>query len=685
MEKLLKITVAVLFIVGQLNLPLFSQESAKPLELAKVTDEGLTAQDVYAYLSEQIPIVITAAKHEQKIDEVAASITIITGDEIKSYGYRTLGEVLRGVTGFYVSDDRNYEYLGIRGYYVPGDYSNRVLVLLNGLTMNQPTFGAGFFGSEWGIDLDIIKRIEIVRGPGSALYGTYALFGVINIITKDGKDLEGIKFSGTYGDYKLKEGSIISGKKFNNGLGLSIAGKVSRTPGKDLYFPEFDNITNNNGVFKNGDWNRSHMLLANLTYGNLTMQSGINGRDKGIPTGSFGTIFNDNKSKTIDTNYFIESKYRADIDKTKSIMTRIYTNQDWYYGDYIYWYSDISTGEPYKNSSSEWTKDNWLGSEIQFDWKNSKRNHFTVGTEYQHHYKHHMMVYDQDLREPNDYFIYYDDKRQFSYWSLYLQDIYNPLKNMSFVLGGRYDYYSTFGKTINPRIGWIINPWRKSTLKLLYGSAFRSPSLFEMFFKSSTVVDNPNLKPEKLKTAEVVFEHNLRKNITTSISGYQTNISDVIFGVDVGGGQIQHQNSGKVKANGIEWNLKGIWKGIEGHFGYNHQKTINKVTNKKMINSPANSGNMGLSIPFLKNKFRFASEVIYLGKRLTLKVGEKVPDYFLTNITLYSDKIVPNLELTFKVNNIFNQTYYDPVSADLTQTKIKQDRKKFWARIGYKF
>ncbi|MCK4591194.1 MAG: TonB-dependent receptor plug domain-containing protein, partial [Candidatus Latescibacteria bacterium] len=124
----------------------------------------------------------TAAKYEQTISEAPASVTIITSEDIKRYGYRTLDEVLMSVRGFYTRNDRNYAYMGIRGFSRPGDYDNRILVLINGHTLNENVYGAPFFGTDLGMNLDTIERIEIVRGPGSAVYGTGAMFAVVNVI-----------------------------------------------------------------------------------------------------------------------------------------------------------------------------------------------------------------------------------------------------------------------------------------------------------------------------------------------------------------------------------------------------------------------------------------------------------------------------------------------------------------------
>jgi len=125
-----------------------------------------------------------ASKYAQTSAEAPASVTIITSDDIRNHGYRDLQEVLETVRGFYVSNDRNYPYLGVRGFSRPTDYNNRVLLLIDGNTMNEQVWGGTPIGSDLPINLDAVERIEVVRGPGSVLYGTSAMFGIINIVTK---------------------------------------------------------------------------------------------------------------------------------------------------------------------------------------------------------------------------------------------------------------------------------------------------------------------------------------------------------------------------------------------------------------------------------------------------------------------------------------------------------------------
>src|ERR1700683_2720780 len=131
--------------------------------------------------------VVGASKYEQKQSEVGAAVSVITRQEIKAFGWRTLDQALASLPGVYVTYDRQFTYLGVRGFSLPGDINTRVLVTINGNRVNDPIFDSGPFGREFPLDMDLIERIEFIPGPGGAIYGQNAIFAVVNIITRTGK------------------------------------------------------------------------------------------------------------------------------------------------------------------------------------------------------------------------------------------------------------------------------------------------------------------------------------------------------------------------------------------------------------------------------------------------------------------------------------------------------------------
>jgi outer membrane receptor for ferrienterochelin and colicin len=110
-----------------------------------------------------------ASKHLQEGADAPSSVTVINAEQIRQHGYRTLADVLQTVRGFFVTNDRNYSSLGVRGFARPGDYNTRILLLVDGHRINDNVYDEAMIGTEFPIDIDLIERIEIIRGPVSPL------------------------------------------------------------------------------------------------------------------------------------------------------------------------------------------------------------------------------------------------------------------------------------------------------------------------------------------------------------------------------------------------------------------------------------------------------------------------------------------------------------------------------------
>jgi outer membrane receptor protein involved in Fe transport len=145
-------------------------EGVVPTSEPTPTSEPAQTFGEEAMLLGETPIVYSAAKYEQKITEAPAAVTIITADQIRKYGYRSLHQVLQSVPGFFISNDRLYDYLGIRGFNRPADFNSRFLLLVDGHRLNDAMFDQAPIGTDSPIDVDLIERLEVVRGPSSSLY-----------------------------------------------------------------------------------------------------------------------------------------------------------------------------------------------------------------------------------------------------------------------------------------------------------------------------------------------------------------------------------------------------------------------------------------------------------------------------------------------------------------------------------
>ena len=231
-----------------------SAQDSKPQDLSDMSIEQLSQITVYS-----------ASKHEQSVSDAPSSVTVITGDEIQRYGYRTLADILETVRGFYITSDRYQSYVGVRGFGRLGDWNSRILLLVDGHRINDNVLGQAFIGLEFPVDIDLIQRIEIIRGPSSSLYGAEAFFAVINVITrKDNQPKrEEISFAaGSFGSY----GGRATWDGEYKGAVFALSGSFYSSTGPTLFFPEFDSPATNYGVTSNTNYESYQRVLATVTY-----------------------------------------------------------------------------------------------------------------------------------------------------------------------------------------------------------------------------------------------------------------------------------------------------------------------------------------------------------------------------------------------------------------------------------
>jgi iron complex outermembrane receptor protein len=274
------------------------------LVLPAVADETNEAEATFSDLSLEelmrIPV-YAPSRRSQLMSEAPSYVTVITADEVRKQGYRSLGDVLRSAPGMYMSYDHNYGYLGVRGFSRPGDYNSRVLLLINGLRANDSIFDSFGTDTDALIDIDTISRVEVVSGPGSALYGTSAFFGVINVVTKNGRETGGAEVSAEIASDNIVKGRFSYGRLLDSGVEVLVSGTAYRDDGDTWHYPEFSNTTPTAGHTDDAaDRDRFESIYATLLYGGLTCQVIWLDRDKYIPTAPWGTVFNDPRTMTQD-------------------------------------------------------------------------------------------------------------------------------------------------------------------------------------------------------------------------------------------------------------------------------------------------------------------------------------------------------------------------------------------------
>ncbi len=256
--------------------------------------------------------VFGASARIQPVTEAPASVSFITADDIKRYGYRTLADILQGVRGMYVTDDRNFSYLGTRGFGNPGDYNSRVLLLVNGHRVNDNVYGQAEIGAEFGIDPALFERVEIIRGPASSLYGNSAFFAVVNVITKSGGSLDGASLTVEDGTLGTRLVRASAGQRLASGLDVAVSGTYEQSAGvNQLFFPAYGTPGTNNGIAQGLDGQDVGQIYGQLRFKDFVFTGVYGRREKDVPTASFGTVFNEQQfpEQTTDRHTLADVEY----------------------------------------------------------------------------------------------------------------------------------------------------------------------------------------------------------------------------------------------------------------------------------------------------------------------------------------------------------------------------------------
>lgn len=640
--------------------------------------EELAEKSIEQLMNIKVATVYSASKYWQKVTDAPSSVSIVTSDDIEKYGYRTLADILHSVRGFYSTSDRNYSYLGVRGFARPGDYNTRILLLIDGHRINDNVYDQAMVGRELPIDVDLIERVEIVRGPSSSLYGASAFFGVINVITKRGHDINGTQVSGDLASFGTHSARLTYGNQFKNGLEALVSASYFDSQGhRKLYYKEFDSPSTNNGIAENGDDEKIGNLFTSLSFHNVTARATYGSREKAIPTASFGTIFNDPRNRTYDRRGYVDLNYQKTFANQWGVSARVSYDSYHYDGDYIFDYSD--NGSLVVNK--DFSRAEWWGGELQLTRKLARNHRVTFGAEYRDNRRQDQSNYDEDPK-----ISYIDDRRQSKNRAFYFQDEFTINEKLSLSAGVRYDH-STFGGTTKPRLGLIFHPTEKTTFKFLYGEAFRAPNNYELYYGAAvTFKTNHDLKPETIRTTEVVWEQYFGNRVRLSASGYVYRIKGLISQqTDPIDNLISFRNVQDVGSKGLELELETkLPSGLEGRMGYTLQNTQDRLTKQVLTNSPKQLGKFNLSIPFAKRAVFANVELQYTSKRMTLD-GSDTAAVWLPNFTLLSRNLLKGADVSVGVYNIFDRKYGDPGAEEHRQNTIEQNGRNFRLKFTYKF
>ncbi|HET6244787.1 MAG: TonB-dependent receptor [Bacteroidetes bacterium] len=642
--------------------------------------------------------VVTASGSEQKITEAPATMLVVTSRQISERGYEQLSDVLRDLPGVDLihTYGRAPTFITFRGMY--GDENKRVLLMIDGIVENSIMGGYEMAGPAYS--LFNVDRIEIMWGPGSALYGANAFSAVINIITKKGAEINGIHYQKGYGSFNTQTENVMFGlTKSGPPEGAIIDLAVSAS----LYNTDGPRFTNRHPRYSNSYVDNAWSFNGNVTHTIKKFKTTLGGRIYqtpsgwgtitasptmliGLPsqgmgnTGNGGTmqaIFNGERPSLFESfarTAFLRSQFTPNS-KITLLVEGQYRKTGSEENSYIY--SNLpETGYLSRNPLTYFA--NRIRADVSATFAITEQQRFSAG-----------ILYFQDNLErgvrgfvPDTLFdtiqnipvtnVYATFKpREFTIQNnigVFMQYILKTtlLNKTNFTAGWRIDNNSIYGNTLNPRAGIINQPNEKLTFKVLAGSAFRGPSNFELYTVVGGSIANPDLIPEKIQTYELNIIYYPIKILMVQGNLFQNHLKDIIVqDVPIGGGRSQILNIGTATTRGLEAKFEIIPSNSFSAF-VNYTLQEGKQDDGNMENEIPNiaraRANIGISM-LLSDLVNISLIANWVGARSVAETNplNKVNGYFIPNLVITTNKIFDNrVSASLNIENLFNQTYYDP-------------------------
>ena len=598
-----------------------------------------------------------AALHPQTLEDAPASVTILTAADLRKYGYRTLGEALSSVRGFYTSYDRSYHSVGVRGFDLPGDYASRFLIMVNGHNMADRIFDSMlWFGVDFPIEMSLIKQIEIIRGPSSALYGSNGIFATVNIVTKSPEEAGPPALIADAASFGEKKAQIMVAEPLGKHASFLISGSLFNNAGESpLSFPQFNTPANHNGQALNMDSEKGYHFFATLLWRNWTFTGVLSDRNKVQPVSWGPTIFNDRGTQLMESAGYIEAAYARELARG-TLEWRTYFNADHLRGRFDY-PLETPAGSVVEDNRT-FSESNWIGSRLSYRFDASRLGTLTAGAEGTFDLRAYQGSKDV---EPVPLVFVNIDKRDRTL-AFFLQDEKQLSPHWSLNLGARYDLSIYRDNFVSPRAALIYQPTEKWSYKFLFGRSFRNPSSFQLFYGDGfSAIANPALRSESADTVEIDVERKLGRHINLVAAAYSYWLNHFLSSVLTDAGVFQVQNSGKIHASGFEIELNGRpLRWLEAAASYAFQKSTDYDADNILENSPNHLAKLRFAVP-LGRKFDASSSMQYYSARRTL-AGNFVPPVCLADFTVTSKRLFPNFDVQFGIRNAFDRKYSDPIA-----------------------
>lgn len=668
---------------------------ALPATGYSISDSDLWDLSLAELMNVQITRVATGSP--APLNRAAAIVTIITSDDLRRTGARDIEDALMSVPGLYVGrSEQGYAPTYIfRGIY--GSLNPQALLMINGFP--QKSLPTGNKGNVWGgMPVEAVDRIEVIRGPGSALYGADAFAGVINVITKTSKDIDGtqvgvrggsfntydawVQYGGNVADWDVMfslEAGTTDGHK-------EIIDSDAQTQFDEQFagIPGYSPISNAPGPINTG-------------YDNLDLYLDLNRDSWRI---RFGYQFRNNLQSGDGVAGSLDpgSSYREDILNFDMSYSRDVWNDDLslvsqistYYaaqkplednmlfpeGAFVNTFPDGYIGNP-GNKEIQITLQQFF---VYNGW-DSHRLRLAVGATFGDVYETtEEKNFELDLVTPkpeglvdvsdtDEVWLPEEDR---TLYFLSLQDEWQIEKDWQLVLGARYDHYSDFGDTVNPRLALVWATTEAWTTRLLYGRAFRAPSFSELYIISNPVVlGNPDLDPEVIDTYELAFHHQLGVGSSYGFNFFYYKIKDMILYEPTGVGiDLVAANVGKRDGRGVEFELsQPLSDSVKLVANYSYQESTNTNLDDDVGFAPNNQSYAQLDWA-VNSDWHANVEMHWFGRiqRDPLDDRPAVKSGSVWNLTVRRMNLWQGVELALNVRNLLDKDVRSP-----SWTRIEND------------
>jgi outer membrane cobalamin receptor len=650
-------------------------------------------------------LVYSAARYVQTIAETPANVSIISRDDIRRYGYRSVADALKSLPGVYDAASQ-WPALGVNGIAVPGDFGSRILYLVNGMPVYEPTYG-GFF-LEY-LDIESIERIEFVKGPGSALYGSGAVMGLVNLITHSDKDGAGSSAGLTLASHNAAKGYYTRSTVGARGNSF-VAASAAYSEGRDLYLPELDTPAFNNARFKGisagNDSGRTARLFGRFTTPQGWLQAMLVTGTKRDPLASYASAFN-GRLMLRESLAALEAGLTRELGEGGQLNARFFSFTATERGDYPYARGGDRGAPPvYINMSDLSSRQ--VGAELRYDRFVGRGHHVLAGVEIKHIGFTHQ-VGDQPGLARSDVFSV-DRRDSYMQWAMFAQDEMRLGPGTVF-LGARLDSYHGFSNGVSsrlsPRVAYVQELSPGVTAKLIYGEAYRAPTVYESRYQdgmpaASTIWANGELRPELSRSLEALLMAQSASGVQWRLSGFFKHLRDTPVqvatprydGIDCGlgpSGCIQYRNSlAHQSVVGAELDVR-VRQGDRGDVYASLVLQRGRREDTNLASSPRHQFKAGISRELPWPDVDAALETQYISAvHGRIEEGpwqrDLVPSYLLMGAVVNAARLGDGWRASLRIDNLLDRHYGTVASRELHPLKrVPADGRRYSLQLQRDF